>query len=296
MKQLAALAFALLCPVFSWGGYNSYITYDSGTAPSYEGLWWNPAESGWGVSIAHQGDTLFVVWYTYDRDGSPMWLLMPDARLSYDEDMTMGMMGMEMMGMTRNSPVYTGALYRSSKVGSQVVMTEVGSGTLLFKNNNDAAFAYTVGNVSQSKTVSRMAFGPRSQECTLGGAKAASENFQDLWWNPHDQGWGMNIAHQGDVIFATYYTYDAGGKGVWYAMSNTVKAAGSTYAGPIQQVRGPAFDSAWDATKVSATATGTASFRFDGNGVGAFQYALGADAGTKTMERMAFSLPATVCR
>jgi hypothetical protein len=296
VKRLAALAFALLCPMLSWAGYNSYIAYESGTAPSYEGLWWNPSESGWGVSVAHQGDTLFVVWYTYDHDGSPMWLLMPDARLSNDEDMTMGMMGMEMMGMTRNAPVYTGALYRSSKVGNRVVVTEVGSGTLLFKGNNDAAFAYTVGNVSQSKTVTRMAFGPRAQECTLGGAKAASENFQDLWWNPYDQGWGMNIAHQGDVIFATYYTYDAAGKGVWYAMSNTVKVANSAYAGPMQLVRGPAFDSTWDSSKVKAADTGTASFRFEPSGTAVFDYSLAADGGTKTMVRMAFSLPATVCR
>jgi hypothetical protein len=296
LKRLAALVFALLCPALSSAGYNSYTEYASGTAPSYEGLWWNASESGWGVSIAHQGDTLFVVWYTYDHDGSPMWLLMPDARLAND-DMAgaMGMMDMEMMGSMRNPPIYTGLLYRSSKVGNRVIMTEVGSGTLLFKGRNDAAFAYTVGNVSQAKNVARMAFGAGSQECTLGGPKAATDNFQDLWWNPGDQGWGMNIAHQGDVLFATYYTYDAAGKGVWYAMSNTVKA-GSAYAGPIQMMRGPAFDSAWDATKVSATSTGTASFRFDGNGIGAFDYALGGDGATKTMVRMAFSLPATVCR
>jgi hypothetical protein len=60
VKRLAALAFALLCPVFSWAGYNSYTEFASGTAPSYDGLWWNPSESGWGVSIAHQGDVQSV--------------------------------------------------------------------------------------------------------------------------------------------------------------------------------------------------------------------------------------------
>ncbi|HUQ28104.1 MAG TPA: hypothetical protein VM051_05900 [Usitatibacter sp.] len=296
MKRLAALALALLCPALSWGGYNSYIQFASGTAPSYEGLWWNAAESGWGVSIAHQGDTLFAVWYTYDRDGSPMWLVMPDARLTNDDmEGAMGMMDMEMMGSMRNPPIFTGALYRSSKSGNRVVMTEVGNATLLFKDKDNAAFAYTVGNVSQSKSIARMAFGSGGQECTLGGPKAATENFQDLWWNASDPGWGMNIAHQGEVLFATYYTYDTNGKGVWYSMSNTVRA-GSAYTGPIQLVRGPAFDAPWDSSRVAATATGTASFTFEAGGAAVFNYSLGAERAIKTMARMAFSLPATVCR
>ncbi|HEX7273240.1 MAG TPA: hypothetical protein VF420_13935, partial [Casimicrobiaceae bacterium] len=36
---------------------------------NYEGLWWAaPAgsESGWGVNFAHQGDTIFASWFTYD--------------------------------------------------------------------------------------------------------------------------------------------------------------------------------------------------------------------------------------
>ena len=37
-------------------------------------------------------------------------------------------------------------------------------------------------------------------------------NFQGLWWNPDQSGWGINFAHQGDIIFATWFTYDAAGK------------------------------------------------------------------------------------
>ena len=35
------------------------------------GLWWDlaDAESGWGINIAHQGDIIFVTWYTYDASG-----------------------------------------------------------------------------------------------------------------------------------------------------------------------------------------------------------------------------------
>ena len=52
--------------------------------PSYGGLWWkSPAasESGWGLNITHQGDILFATWFTYDRDGNGMWLVIPQANM-----------------------------------------------------------------------------------------------------------------------------------------------------------------------------------------------------------------------
>ena len=307
MKRLAALAFALLAPLFASAQYNSYMAYPAGTAPSYEGLWWNPAESGWGLSIAHQGDVLFAVWYTFDRDGSPMWLVMPDARLIGDDMEGMMGMGMEMMmGMTRNAPMYTGTLYRSSMSSKKLVMTEVGMGTLLFKDRDHAAFAYTVGNFSGSKNVSKMVFAA-APTCTLGGPKGLRENYQDLWFNPADTGWGVNIAHQvdsrGDVLFATYYTYDADGKGVWFAMSDVregdmMSATVRGYGGVMYRATGPSFDSAWDSSKFNLTAWGSGEFRFDSAGHGEFAATpFGLPTAPRLdMTRMQFAAPATVCR
>src|SRR5258706_3419445 len=36
-------------------------------------LWINPGESGWGVSVFHQGDTLFASLFVYGPDGQPRW-------------------------------------------------------------------------------------------------------------------------------------------------------------------------------------------------------------------------------
>jgi len=38
------------------------------------GLWYNPAESGWGATVATQGDTEFIINYLYDNNGLPYWL------------------------------------------------------------------------------------------------------------------------------------------------------------------------------------------------------------------------------
>ena len=46
-------------------------------ASNYQDLWYAaPAESesGWGMNFTHQGDTIFATWFTYDVDGSPLWL------------------------------------------------------------------------------------------------------------------------------------------------------------------------------------------------------------------------------
>ena len=68
----------------------------------YTDMWWNPAESGWGISIRQKlpadgtvdtADALFSVWYTYDPRAFdpaspggtgfvPLWLVMPGGSWS----------------------------------------------------------------------------------------------------------------------------------------------------------------------------------------------------------------------
>src|SRR5687767_9491193 len=75
MKRIlrAILAAWLAAPLFA-----------SAQVASYEGLWWkSPAnsESGWGLNITHQGSIIFATWFTYDRQGNGMWLVLPQADL-----------------------------------------------------------------------------------------------------------------------------------------------------------------------------------------------------------------------
>ena len=49
---------------------------------------------------------------------------------------------------------------------------------------------------------------------------ASAFNVQGLWWatGGTESGWGINFAHQGDQVFATWYTYDMAGKAWWLSM------------------------------------------------------------------------------
>ena len=38
----------------------------------------------------------------------------------------------------------------------------------------------------------------------------------DLWISPFESGWGINIFHQGDTLFASLFVYGQDGKARWY--------------------------------------------------------------------------------
>src|SRR5690349_315710 len=46
-------------------------------AENYSDIWWNPAESGWGITIADHETQLFAVWYAYQANGSQVWFVVP---------------------------------------------------------------------------------------------------------------------------------------------------------------------------------------------------------------------------
>jgi hypothetical protein len=120
-------------------------------------------------------------------------------------------------------------------------------------------------------------------------------NFQGLWWNAparSEDGWGINFAHQGDKIFASWFTYDLTGKGWWLVMTAD-KTAPNTYTGELFETRGPRFDAVpfpgYVATKVG---TGTLTFTDTSNGT--FAYTVNGISQTKTITRQVFG-PLPTC-
>lgn len=258
---------------------------------AYQGLWWNaPAgsEAGWGLNIAHQRDTLFATWFTYDATGTAWWLSMTAA--------------------LTGGNAYAGTLYQTSGPPfnavpfnpALVIATPVGSATLTFANADNGAFAYTVNGVSQTKSITRQVFGPMPR-CVFGmqANLALATNFQDLWWNApagSESGWGINFAHQGNTIFATWFTYGLDGKPLWLAATAPLTAP-RTYAGTLYQTRGPAFNAVpFDPSQVTMTAVGTATFTFADGNTATFAYTVNGISQTKQITREVFVAPGTVCQ
>jgi hypothetical protein len=125
-------------------------------------------------------------------------------------------------------------------------------------------------------------------------------NFQDLWWRSpagSESGWGINITHQGDIIFATWFTYAADGKGLWIVMANGAKTAPNTYSGTLYRTTGPAFNSVpFDPNQIVVTPVGSGTFTFSDASSGIFAYTLNGISQSKPIMREVFSTPATVCQ
>ncbi len=259
---------------------------------NYQGLWWkSPAdsESGWGVNLTHQGEILFATWFTYDLDGSGMWLVMSS-------------------GVKTGATSYAGTLLRTTGpafsdvpwTSSQVTLATVGTAAFAFADGDNGAFTYTVNGITQTKAITRQVFASPVPACTAGGTPGATPNYQDLWWrSPADSesGWGVNLTHQGDTLFATWFTYDAARKGLWLVMSNGVRTGAGTYTGTLFRTTGPAFNATpWNPALVSLATVGSATFAFSDASNGTFTYTVDGFTQSKPITRQVYASPPTVCK
>jgi hypothetical protein len=278
MRWLGGLAFALL-------GAGSALAADAPPAPNYQGLWWNSppeSESGWGINLAHQGDVIFATWFTYDAASEGWWLAMTANRTA---DGRYGGVLVEATG-----PAFSAVPFDPARVAR----TAVGSGILSFRDLDNGTLTYTLKGVQQTKYLTRFTFGP-VPTCTAATQAeiAASTNYQDLWWVPGgaESGWGINLVHQGDSLFATWYTYEGDGTPMWLAMTATRTAAG-VYRGQLVRTTGPAFSSVpFDPSKVTRTVAGTGTLAFANGSSATFSYTLYGVSQSKTITRFPIAAP-----
>jgi hypothetical protein len=263
----------------------------SGAAtPNYEGLWWkSPAgiESGWGINLAHQGDVIFATWFTYDANGKAWWLVMTADRTA--TNMFSGTL------YATRGPAFSAVPFDPNAI----TKSAVGTATLTFSDNDNGTFSYTVNGIQQIKPITREVFGPLPT-CTFGGAPNVSNatNYQDLWWaspGGAESGWGINFTHQGDTIFATWFTYDTDGAPLWLSVIAD-KSAPAVYTGPLVRTTGPAFNATpFDPTRIATTTVGTATLSFANGNLASFAYTVNGTSQTKTITRQILRSPGTVC-
>lgn len=136
-------------------------------------------------------------------------------------------------------------------------------------------------------------FGPLSPATPIEVVTPGPPNFQGLWWaSPpaSEAGWGLGLAHQSDVIFATWFSYDANGDGLWLSMTAS-QTLGGAYTGALVQTTGPPFDvQPFPSNPVPGRSVGNGTLAFAADGRGTFSYVLNGVAQSKAIERQAFGL------
>jgi hypothetical protein len=266
---------------------------------NYQGLWWNsPAgsEAGWGINFAHQGEIIFASWFTYDLTGKGLWLVMTAPNIG----------GNSFSGtlLQATGPAFDAMPFPPQGSPGGITGSSVGTGTLTFGDANSGSFAYTVNGITQTKAITRQVFGTLPT-CTFSPQNnlAAASNYQDLWWAApaaSEAGWGINLTHQGDTIFATWFTFDHDHTPMWLVVTAAKSGPGS-YAGNLLRTTGPPFNSVpfppiGSPGSVVSSVVGTATFTFtDGNTV-TFAYTVNGVSQTKAVMRQVFRPPGTVCQ
>ena len=262
------------------------VTSNGLPADNYSDLWWNPAESGWGVNINHQADTLFATWFTYDIDGSAAWYVMSDA-------------------VRQPAGGFAGTIYRATGVSPTRVnnapaitsLVAAGTGRFDFSSNTQGRFAYELAGVRQERAITRQKFSTQTVCSLVKTSRAGATNYQDLWWKSTESGWGLNIAHQGDVLFATWFTYGADGRAQWLVASDARRQPTGEFRGTLYRTRGlplAQINGAPAATEVLGVGEVTLSFRDGENG--RLDYIVDGMASSKSITRQVFGSSQPLCR
>src|SRR5258705_2827216 len=214
-------------------------------AVDYSDMWWAGAgETGWGMSVTQHGSLQFIALFAYGDAGKPAWYVLPNG--TWNSNLT----------------AYSGALYRPTSSAYTAydpsrfrANDSVGSLTVTYTSERTATLAYTIDGVPGTKAIARQSLGA--------GAKLPMQ-VSDLWWNPAEAGWGMNIAQQGATLFPVWYTYDANGRTTWFAVPGG-SWNGTAFTGDMYATTGPAWLGAtYDPSVLAVRRVGAMTLAFDG--------------------------------
>jgi len=116
-------------------------------------------------------------------------------------------------------------------------------------------------------------------------------DYEDIWYNApaeSQSGWGVNIAQQGEVIFATLFVYGSDNTPRWYV--STLQGAGDnvTFRGDLLMVgTGTFFGAPWTGIG-NVQNVGTMSFVFASATTGTMTYTVNGTTVTKSIVRQSW--------
>jgi hypothetical protein len=132
-----------------------------------------------------------------------------------------------------------------------------------------------------------LAFAALTLCCGAWAANPREPDASDLWWDPDESGWGVNVIQQSNVLFMTFFVYAADGRARWLVASD-VRCQGAPRDmeqicnGPLYETTGPVVAAGFDPAAVQRRHVGevtflyrrpnsaTISYRVDGVGTGRF--------------------------
>jgi hypothetical protein len=227
---------------------NTDISSGNTNPPSdHTAVWYDPARNGQGIQILERGNTVYGAWYLYDENGAGMWVTFI-GQLSNNTTTTAGLLR------------FTGPALGTPWNNDQVVNSNAGTVTVTFTSPTTATFSYTINNVSDTITI--VPFDPNARNGT----------FTGVWFDPAQNGQGIQLLHSGNNLSGAWYLYDENGNGMWVTFVGAL--AGTTFNASLLRFTGPQLGTPWDANLVQNSDIGTVTINFTSNTTATFDYTL----------------------
>lgn len=132
-----------LLPAFALGFALSLAAVRPATAATdYTDIWWNAAESGWGVNLVQSDQFMFATFFIYGPAKQPTWVtanLVKDASGAF----------------TGGVYFTTGTYYGTPWNPADVTVVQVGTATFTPTSPATGTLAYSINGVNVSKTITR---------------------------------------------------------------------------------------------------------------------------------------------
>jgi hypothetical protein len=117
----------------------------------------------------------------------------------------------------------------------------------------------------------------------------------DLWWNPDESGWGVNIIQQSNILFATFFVYGNDGRARWYVASDmrcpsTPTDVQLVCSGTLYETTGPVVGPGFNPSAVMRRAVGEARFFYSRGCCGQFSYTVDGVTVSKDVRRQTWAV------
>lgn len=118
----------------------------------FSDIWWNAAESGWGINVVQQSNIIFATLFVYGPDNTARWY---SATLRPVSPQPAGLTRFTGQTIRTTGPWFGTPVFNPNTVGFSIV----GNMTLSFNSPVTGTLVYDVDGVTVTKEITRQAFG-----------------------------------------------------------------------------------------------------------------------------------------
>jgi len=118
------------------------------------------------------------------------------------------------------------------------------------------------------------------------------DDYSDMWWNPREPGWALNVRQLSEKLFMVWAAYDEAGKPTWLVVPggawNRDASNQLRFTGRIYRTKGSPWQLPFDPAATTFSTVGTADFTPLDASHGIFSYTVDGVEGSKMVERFRF--------